>query len=494
MSAQAPVIETKESTKQQEKWSSAGYALVLACAVALWLAGVTAPLWLDETYSWWQISAGLSKIWSRSVPTPSYGYSYALWSWQAIFGSKEWVLRIPSLLAMAAAAFVLYRCAREFFTRDVAAAVALVFIVNPIVQNEAIDVRPYAMGALVVSAAIWSQLRWTATNQVKYAVLLGLCAAGTFYFQLLLAAILPALLLAIPALARKGFQKKQFGWALAVFVAGVLPVIPGFLYVAHTAKSHSFDVSPSFAEIVWTFAPEKVLLPFLFVALAAAAFRAIPQSEENGTNFGAAILVLGFLPLGLLFFVSSMTPLHVFVPRHRIVAIPGLALCWGLLVSRISSRWLRAMFCVAVLLVAAVPVLQSPVRDWRYYSWRDALKAADAAAAPDHAPLLICSDLPEADYLPLPDNPLDSPVFAPISYYKVSAPVVGLPRNLNATAITQMDKFLASATPQHKRFVTVAFVASKPVVDELIKKTRDTYTPTVLGTYDRVQVTEFRPK
>ena len=475
-------------------WEMAGYGLLLAVAMGLWLAGVTGPLWLDETYSWWQISAGVTKIWSRSFPTPSYGYSYALWLWQTIFGSKEWVLRVPSLIAMGAAGVVLYRCAREFFTRDVAAAVVLVFAVHPIVQNEAIDVRPYAMGILVVCGAIWSLLQWVKTNSAKYAALLGIFAAATLYFQLLLAVILPALLLAVPPLKRKGFQAKQLGLALLVFLVGVAPVIPGFLYVAHTAQSHVFDVQPHFSDLMLTFAPEKVLTPFLFVFLAAALFGTVRTPEGEAKNAGAAIVILGFFPSALLYLVSSTTELHVFVERHRAAALPGLALCWGLMLSRISSPRLRAVFCAAVLLSAAVPVWESPVRNWRFYSWRDALHAADAAAAQDHAPLLICSDLPEADYLPLPDNALDSPVFAPISYYKVSVPVVGLPRSLNAAAKARIEKFLSSAIPARQRFFVLGFAGSSPILDEIVARTRGSDTIRLLGTYDQVQVMEFQPK
>jgi hypothetical protein len=50
------------------------------------------------------------------------------------------------------------------------------------------------------------------------------------------------------------------------------------------------------------------------------------------------------------------------------------------------------------------------------YSWKYALEFADANAAQDGSPLVICSDLPEADFQSMPTGPAsESVLFAPLS-------------------------------------------------------------------------------
>ena len=66
------------------------------------------------------------------------------------------------------------------------------------------------------------------------------------------------------------------------------------------------------------------------------------------------------------------------------------------------------------------------------YTWKYALAFVENNASVDHAPVLICSDLPESNYMAMPigSEVKDSAIFAPLSYYKLSVPVVALPRAL----------------------------------------------------------------
>ena len=100
-------IEQSESSKTcsggsrylQVHAAHALYVVGLAVSISLWFIALRAPLWLDETISYWQINAGFSGISSRqglSLPA----YSYILWLWAEIAGTSEIALRIPSILAM----------------------------------------------------------------------------------------------------------------------------------------------------------------------------------------------------------------------------------------------------------------------------------------------------------------------------------------------------------------------------------------------------------
>ncbi len=144
--------------------------------------------------------------------------------------------------------------------------------------------------------------------------------------------------------------------------------------------------------------------------------------------------------------------------------------------------------------MTAYRALVSPDSRTHGYTWKYALAVAEQNASPDNAPVLICSDLVESDYIPMPlDSAKDSPYFAPLSYYKLSVPVVPLPRSLNDEAIRVASDFLRNSAPKRQRFLALAWKPSYPTIDWLIKAASQ-YDSRTLGTFDGVEVVEFRPR
>ena len=135
----------------------------------------------------------------------------------------------------------------------------------------------------------------------------------------------------------------------------------------------------------------------------------------------------------------------------------------------------------------------SPLSRRHEESWKESLAFADANAAADHAPLLMCSPLVEADFQPMPAVASDSVLYAPLSYYKVNAPVVPLPRTLNDEAERQARQFLLKAAQEHTRFLVLAPWPSLRIVDLLAYYSQSTHTYRVLGNFDEIWVVEFVP-
>src|ERR1035438_3582152 len=172
------------------------YALAITASISMWFIALRAPLWVDETGGYWQIVAGFSEIWPRQFLTlSSPEYSYLLWLSTKLIGTSEIALRIPSILAMLGAVYLLYRAARELFSRDCAILAALIFSINPIVAFAAIDVRPYAFAALATNATILILFRLRRNTSNWLAALFGLSAACIVWFHFLFIVILPALAL-----------------------------------------------------------------------------------------------------------------------------------------------------------------------------------------------------------------------------------------------------------------------------------------------------------
>lgn len=494
----ANLARPKSLQSIQDRVQYAIYALVLAAAFSIWFIAIRAPLWLDETSSFWQIRAGFWQIMSRRGGLPPT-YPYILWLATKIVGTSEIALRIPSILAMLAAVYLLYSAARELFDRDVAMVTAAVFCVHPLVVFESIDARPYAFAALAVNSAIFMLVRLRRNNSNWLAGSFGIAAAVITYFHLLFGAVLPILALCF-LVAKAGDVKtlgRQFGIAFGAFVLVFLPVIPDLLNIFRARQMFVFEeATTKLADLGWTLAPSWWAYILAGTVLVAAAARRLDlQSRVEGwcvllCASSGLVLVL------ILYGVSALTPNNIFVERYRLVAVPGLALCWGLIVSRIDSRLIRMLFCVAVVSTTAYQYFSSSYSHRHKWTFKYALELAEKNASSDNAPVLICSDVPSADYYPMPvgEAAKDSGFFTPLSYYKLSVPVVGLPRALNEEAVRIGSDFVKEAARRRERFLALGWIPSYDTLHWLTNITSETYETRVLGQPDGVVVLEFTPR
>ena len=487
--------------KCRETATRFGYGFLLIVSIILWVAAIRSPLWLDETGSFWEIRAGFLHIWARqSVCFPAY--SYILWLSTKLFGTSEIALRIPSVLAMLGAAAIMYRIAREMFDHELGLVATIVFCVNPIVAFEAIDVRPYAFGVLVVNAAILVLLRLRHTESGRMAALFGALAALVVWFHYLFAVILPGLIIVYWTLKRAGRKAtwQQFGVAAAVFAVLFLPVIPGLRFLFHTSSSHVFEKPPDFEALYWALAPQWVSPVFALTALFALMMAGLSLRADRQVGIRPAQIVvcicLGLIPVLILFGVSAGTPIHLFVGRHRLVAVPGIALCWVCLLSLVPYRALRLGFCLMLVGLTAYGYATQPDSREHMFSWKAAIDVVDRNASVDGASVLMCSDFPEADYVTLPevDGTKESRFFAPLSYYKLTVPVYGLPRDLNDQAKRRGAEFVQIETHWHKRFLAMASEPSYPTLEWIYRIASGSYDVHTVGIYDRIKVLEFDPR
>lgn len=488
----------KSKQWSRERFEYVVYGLAVVASLSTWFLAVRAPLWLDETASYWSIDAGFRQIWTRAVENDYFpAYFYILGLTNAVFGSREIVLRMPSILAMIAAVYVFYRCAREWFAPDVALIATVVFVLDARVVFAAIDVRPYAFALLVTNLAILSFLRWLKTERASYAALFGMASAGIFYFHYLFGCIMAAFVVAyvIDRWPSPFRALRQVGVAAGCFVALIVPVWSGLWFMEKTRGTHVFASAPPVTAFLRSVGPGA--LPYIVAGavLLAALLRALSRPSGRELRQFAMCAAWALVPLGILYVATVNTALHVFIERYQTVAVPGIALSWAWMVSRIDSRRLRVVCCVVLVAWIVTKDFITPTAGLHGYSWKYALEVADAEAGKDGAPLLICSDLPEADYQSMPMGaPSDSILFAPLSYYKVHVPVIPLPRSLNEQTESIGRSFFLRAAVNRERFFVLAFRPSYSTLDWLINLTAVTHVPRVLGDFEGVAVVEFDPR
>ncbi len=474
------------------------YGLALALSISVWFIAIRAPLWLDETISLFVIKGGFSEILTRQGWPGVPLYPVLLLLWTKALGTAELTVRMSSVVAMVGAAYLLYRAAKELFERDVAVIAAVFFCLHPVIYVESIDVRPYAFAALAITCSIFILVRLRHNNSNWLAAVFGLSAACIVYFQFLFVVILPALLISFIALkiGDRNTLWRQLSVAVAVFALAFVPVIPGLRYMFGTSATHVFEAAPELGALGQVLGQKIPALLFAVTVLVAAVTRRLDLRHRVDVRVVWLCASVALVPILLLYGVSAETSVHVFVFRYRLVAVPGVALCWALAVSRIRSRTLRLLFCLALVAVAGYHYFSVRATRIDNYTWKYALAFVESNASADHAPVLICSDLPESNYIPMPVGSAvkDSAMFAPLSYYQVSVPVVALPRALNQEAVRVGSQFLRQEAQRHERFLAAGYFASYPTLDWLASKSAATHDVRWLRDFNGIKVVEFVPR
>jgi hypothetical protein len=402
---------------------------------------------------------------------------------------------------MLGAVYLLYLAARELFERDIAFIAAVIFCLHQIVVFASIDVRPYAFGALATNAAIFILLRLRRSDSNWLAALFGLSASCIVWFQFLFIDILPALALcyfAIKECDRKTLWR-QFGVAFVAFALAFVPVIPSLQYLFRTGKNHVVETAPNLLSLLMTLAPGWLLPIFCGAGFVAFLFRAAklrgdsPKRFERWQLFFCASLAL--IPILLLYGVSVGTSLPMFADRHRLDAIPGIALFWAFLLSCFPFRTLRLVFCITLVTVTACILFGSSLEKHHANTWKYALEVVERNASADNSPVLMCSGFIESDYETMPLGAAkDSNLFAQLSYYKLSVPVVPLPLTLNDEAARVSSSFLQKAARNHERFLALGDKPSYKILDWLAQHAAATHSVQKLGVFDRIEVLEFVPR
>jgi Dolichyl-phosphate-mannose-protein mannosyltransferase len=473
------------------------YPVALLGSLSIWPVALRAPLWVDETLAYWQISGGFWKIWSRSAQMPSsFAFLYILWLAKSVLGSQEIALRIPSVLAMLAAAYCLFRAAQELFDREIAFIVCILFCLHADVVFAATDARPYAFALLMTNLAIFALIRWSKRNEMSYAVLFGASAAGILYFHYLFGAILPAFALYYLLLRGRSIRAdaRQLAAMLASFVLACAPLVPRFIELFRTRQLHTFAGEPQTWLVLRTLVPFKLLIAFIVTVFLAALVRKV---KFPGRDCSLAVLLcplFALVPTAVLYGISVATPMRVFVPRYCLVAVPGSALTWGFLISWIDSGWLRRICCVSLVAITMLQYFTSPLARQHEMNFKQAHAFVNASVAKDQATVLICSAFIEANFEPIPtDRSSESALNSQLTYYPVDAPVVLLPFSLSDETVRIGSQAVLAAAQRRQRFLALGSPVCYPTLQWLTYYSRGAFTAQPVADFNEIVVVEFRP-
>ncbi|MEU1884953.1 glycosyltransferase family 39 protein [Micromonospora rifamycinica] len=300
-----------------------------------------AQLWRDELATWSAATRPVGDLLrlTRTIDAASGPYYLSVHAWTELAGDSEVALRLPSVLAMAAAAGLTAVLGRRLFGSAAGLLAGLLFAVLPGTSRYAQEARPYALATLLAVLATVLLVRaldrpgrWRWSGYAAAVVGLGLAhllALG------LVAAHAVAVLAGRPAAgpARPGLtadpdhpdgtagsggrwrDRRSAGWAVAVLVAALL-LVP-LLVTAAGQRSRQLDwITPArpadLAALPGALAQSGVVGGVLVGLAALGAARAGRRALLPGA--------CALLPVLLLFAAALAVPL--WVPRYLFFTVP----------------------------------------------------------------------------------------------------------------------------------------------------------------------------
>ena len=430
---QAPnLLEAPESAdwnhdeeKSERLWLVALGAMVV---VHLWFGLISTSFRLDETATWWVVKDGAAEAarrsfyWSGQSPL----FYWTAWLSSRLFGLSEVSLRIPSVGAMAGAAYFLYRIA-ERFDRASAGLTALVFVC--LASYFAIDARPYALAFFFLTLSAWAFLCWLDTGRPVGAMVYVLAGAAVIYAHCLMAPALGAT--AIYGIVALRKQPLQLTWLVGLWVSiGLLcvPLLPQLQLFYGARSAHTYSVPPSLSQFTDSFlpgAPWSAILLGIWICLLF--YRDATVVRKCAGPAALLAVAWSLFPQVFLYLLSAAGDLQLYVPKYYSSALPGQALLLGILISSIRPSSIRKLIVVALALTSLLIQGKGAVRSHGSEDWRSAMQFVNKEAGA-RVPVLIMSGFVEAaDFASLRKTALRDVLFAPQVVYGEPGRTIRLP-------------------------------------------------------------------
>lgn len=355
---------TPERRKRSLSWSRPAAVLALVSLIVS-MAGAWIPsIWTDEGATISASTRSLPALWHLlgNLDAVHGAYYVVMHFWFQIVPVTEITLRLPSALAVAATAYLLYLLARRF-SATAATATVVIFVVLPRVTWMGAEGRSSAFSTLAAVAATWLLVAWLRRRRPRTLVAYALVALVGIYLHMYLVFLVAAHAVAVFALGRGRQRLVWLGTAAAVGALS-LPLI--LIARGQSGQIAGVDRSPA----TWlrqvlvnqTFLGETPLQDGWWqpaaVGLAALGWGLALWGCWRARRESPALLWVAVpwlvLPSALIV-AWSLIGQDLYHPRYFAFSVPALALLSGFGVSRLPGR------AIGIAALAAVVALSAPI-------------------------------------------------------------------------------------------------------------------------------------
>jgi mannosyltransferase len=335
--------------------------LAAALSATLGLYQLAQPsLWIDESFT----ARAVSRSYGHLIHEHHMAYYGFMKVWASFAGTSEFALRLPSVIAAAAACALVVPLGNRLLGRPVGSVAGVVLALNSFVVQWSQQARSYAfvlLLALVATIAlvrlVGTQTRW---SWAGYTLSLGAL--------LLLQPLSAGLLAAAHVVAARGARLRVVGACVTVTL-----LASPFLIGVYRRDSEA-------GTLVWNdrISAGRTLLALLEISgavgvgllLSVVALVVAPRER----------LLLASWAFGPLLICAALTPFeHALVDRYLLVSAPAFALLIAAALSALRGPWrLGAAGALAAGVVASLMIWYSPTGsdNWAGQDWKAATRYA----------------------------------------------------------------------------------------------------------------------
>jgi len=377
--------------------------LLAACITRLWLMPLPSSLWVDEMATVFVVHHGPHHPSFAVAPQVPDSIYYRLpQAAEALLGFSEISCRLPSILLMGMALFLIARLAARLVAPDAAWFAVFACLSMRGFNDQAADARPYALGTCLAAASLLFLIHWLDSGRWWDAALFVIFAALVWRVHLLFWPFY--IVLAFYALVRLSRDETRKGWfptivIFALLGIALLPVVLDALHLFRQATAHVIVALPTFRDL-------RISLKFGLVLICGGGAFVLsrlfrwPRARAFSVDSGLILIAAWWLiqPLAL-FAVSRVTGSSMFVARYLYIGLPGAALVatWAAAHFIPAAHWkpLTLAFAAGVLLLLGQWSQPWPMHHGS--DWRMAAHTVDqwASGNPD-TPVLCPSPFIEA--------------------------------------------------------------------------------------------------
>ena len=422
--------------------------LLAACVTRLWLMPLRSSFWLDELVTSFVVKYPAHPSFVIAPQVPESLYYWLPRAMQALFGFSEVAYRLPSVIAMGIALFLVARiAARLIHTQAAWFAVFACFAIGGF-EYFADDARPYALGMIVAVAGIYFLIRWFDDARWTDAMLFLLFAALLWRVQLIYWPFY--IVYAGYAVVRLRSHDTRVRVLPALMIATLLlgsliPVFRTALPILRGAATHVIAPAPSLHTFEHALHWNLVLICGFGAWLLQYVEQALSPVHSDQKRHVFLITAWWLCTPICLFLYSRLTAQSVFLPRYLSLMLPGAALCAtaaaGLYIP--PDRWKQA---AAILGLGALVWMGRWNHIWPSHDgsdWRSAALEENRLAKNPATPVLCMSPFIEsAGRGWSPQYALPGFLYAHLSIY----PILGAPYLLPMQTSLAAQQYAAQLT------------------------------------------------
>jgi hypothetical protein len=427
------------ATIRAARWLDAiasGRALPITAAIffaVAWGPRLARSFWVDETGTFWMAHEGVIRAVQKTWHWPGQSILYSVVASFFCFNGSPWrdvLLRIPSLIGIAAAAYFLYQIAERRIGDRAGIVSVILFVFHPGVTEIGLQARPYALAMAAVAASCWALLEWEESRSRSHLLRYVLASVLVIYLHYFFAVILAIHALYLMFVFLVEGRRQRWGdtvLAGAGILLSVVPLIPHLKLLLGQGHTLPYTGPPALADLADILAPSLLVAGLVAAGCLLSMVWPVPPSGRIRPDPAFLFLITAWWLVGptLFMVVSKATPMRIFMTRYLAFSFPAQALLFAYLGYRLfGASGARAWALVAVVLFAGNPILAMRATHGK----DEFLPVMRLIRAKAEVPVFFPSLLNESVFYDWrAGNQPTSYLFAPLVAYPIDNPLLPLP-------------------------------------------------------------------